>query len=229
MRAQLQVLLRVAEELHDLLQFLFFLVRARHVLEGDLLVALGDAADTGLAKVGHLVADAARAAAVHAGHQVHQQDKGHDSQHIGQQHLQPVGARRGGIVILGDDALAVLLHHQIVQIVVEQRKVPDGAGNGGLILQRRRQAAVADGEGLHLLLHEILAHGAVGNVALTAHGAGQIHDHQQAQHQKDQGTKADSSTHARPPCPTRRMPCQLWSPPTLMTRKGLARMAETFT
>ena len=226
MSAQLQVFVGITEELHDLLQLLFFLVGAGHILEGDLLVALRDAADPRLAEVGHLVADAAVGPAVHAGHQVHQQNEGHHRQHIGQQHLQPVGARGGGIVIGGDDALFVLLHHQIVQIVIEQGKIVDMAGGGGLILQRGGQPGVVDGKGLHLLLDEELAHLAVGNVVLTAHGAGQVHDHQQAQHQEDQGPEIHSSVHTAPPCLIRRMPCQLWLLPTLMTTKGRARMAD---
>ena len=132
----------------------------------------------------HLVADAA-CAAVHAGHQVHQQDKGHYCQRIGQQELQPVGGA-GGIVIGGDDTLFILLHHQIVQVVEEQVKAVQLAGDGGLIRQRGRQPRVVDGEGLHLLVHEQLAHFAVGDVALPRHAAGQIHHHQQAQHQQDQ-------------------------------------------
>ena len=183
MGAQLQILFGVPQKFHDLLQFLFFLVSAGHIPEGDLFIALRNTVDPGLTKVGHLVADAA-CAAVHAGHQVHQHDEGHGCQHIGKQHLQPVGGGSVGVVVGGDDPLGVLLHHQVVEIIVKEVEVTQLAGSSGLILQRGGQPGAVDGEGLHFLLYEQLPHLAIRDIALTGHAAGQIQHQQQADHKE---------------------------------------------
>ena len=186
MGTQLGVARGVAEELHNLLQFLLLLVGAGHVLEGDLLAVVGDVLDARLAEAGHLVVDTAPGA-TGAGDEVHQQDEGHGSQHIGQQGGQPVGASLRRVVVVGDDALFALAHHQVVEVIIKGIKALQLAADGGLVLQLGGQAAVGGGEGLHLFLGEILPHPAVADVvgpAHVAHHLGDEHHRQQDEYQQ---------------------------------------------
>ena len=81
----------ISQELHDLLQLLLLLVRARDVAERSLFVTLAGRLDAGLAEAGHL---AVHPAARVAGHEVHQQDERQNRQHIRQQQL-PAGLSSG--------------------------------------------------------------------------------------------------------------------------------------
>ena len=180
MGAEGGVLIGVTEELHDLLQLLLLLVGAGHITEGDLLIALGERADAGLAEVGHLIVDTT---AAHAAHEVHQQNEGQNRQHIGQQQLQPVGGVVSVVVIGSDDACIVLLHHQVVEIIVEEIEAIEVADGGTFVLQRGGEGMFNDGETLHLFLHEQLTHLTVGDAVAAAHIAREGQQQHQRQHQ----------------------------------------------
>ena len=130
-RAEAEILLRIAQELHDLLQLLLLLVRARDVAERSLSIALAGRLDAGLAEAGHL---AVHPAARVAGHEVHQQDERQNRQHIRQQQLQPVCRVVGVVVIVGDDAARALLLDELVEIVIEQVEAVEVAGGGRAVL-----------------------------------------------------------------------------------------------
>ena len=149
MRPQVQILLGLPEELHDLPQLLLLLVGPGHILKRDLF--LSRRTDLGLSKPGQLVLRPGSAAG-HAVHEIHQQNEAQKRQHIRQQQLQPVGGVVCVIVIGGDNATVILLLHQLVEILIEQVEVVQVGGNGAAPLQLGRDPGVADGELLHLLL-----------------------------------------------------------------------------
>ena len=182
MSAQFGVALRVAKELDDLLQFLLLLVRAGHVLERDLFAIGGDVLDAGLAEAGHFVVDRAARAAVHAGHDVHQQYERQEGQHVGQQRLQPVGGAAGLAVVALEDARVHLLGDEAAEVIVERIVAIQLAGEHRAVLKLAGEAGVADGQGLDLLLRQVLAELTVWDVAGAggvAHGIADQHHRQQ--------------------------------------------------
>lgn len=109
-----------------------------------------------------------------------------DHQHIRQQELQPVGGVVGVIGIVPDDALVVLLLHQVVQIVVKHLKVIQVAADGAAVGQLGGEPGVADGELLHLFVQKQLPHLGIADGVLTAQARSQvIHQTHGQQHQQD--------------------------------------------
>ena len=193
--AQLQILVRIPQELHDLLQLLLFLVGAGHLVKGHPILAPSGHLHPRLAEFGHLVLRSRIAAAGHAPHKIDNEYKADDPQHIGQQRAHPVGGV-DEILLLHKAALHLLLH-QPVHIRVKRLHAADGAGNCGIILQLRRQLVAGDGEGLHLFLAEIAAHVAVGHgAAAGAHVPHHRHNkHHQQQNQQNAAGSNSSLRH----------------------------------
>ena len=166
--ADLGVLVGIAEEIHHLLQLLLFLVGACHIVEGDLLVVRHTQHRSGLAKLVHGVA------AVHAAH-----DHGPGQQQHTPHHQQRndiviggIGARRDEIVALQHPG-GRLLVKQRLQLLPEQLRIGQAAGDGGLagigLPQLQGDGIPLHDEGFHLLRPEECAQVAVGNgVALLA-------------------------------------------------------------
>ena len=200
-RAQRRVLLRIPQELDDLLQLLLLLIGARHILERDLLAARGQALGPRLAEARHLIVGRP-AAGGHPAHQVQQQDKAQHPQHIGQQHLHPVGGVVGVVVVCLNDTCLVLLHHQVVQVVVKRLKAVQLTGGGGAVPQAGRQPLAVDNEGLHLLRCEHGAHLAVRDIAGAPHIAGQIphKNHHEDHQQQSRDAKSSSLQSFSPLC-----------------------------
>ena len=112
--------LGVLEELHDLPEFLLFLVGAGHVAKGDLFIALvGQGAGARPAKPGGFVPAAATAALAEEHKVPHQGEQGEDGQ-IGYKGHPHRGRGVLGVVVIVQNAQPVLLHQQVVELVVEQ-------------------------------------------------------------------------------------------------------------
>ena len=111
MGAQLQILVRLPEKLHDLLQLLFFLVGSGHIVKGDAVFAPAGHLHPGLTELGHLVLGGGISPG-HAPHKVNNQQQGDEAHHIGQQGGDPVGSVDEAL-LLHDAAFHLLLHQAV--------------------------------------------------------------------------------------------------------------------
>ena len=192
MCAQLQILIRVPQELHDLLQLLLFLVGAGHLVKGHPILAPAGHLHPGLAEFSHFVLGCS--AAVHAAHKPHDQQKAQYPHDIRQQCRHPVGGMNK-ILLLHGAALHLLLN-QAVHVTVKALHAADGAGGQGAVLQLGLEHIAGDSEGLHLLLPEIAAHIAVCNGAGAVHAPCQYkHAHHQQQQQQAAGAYSSILSH----------------------------------
>ncbi len=127
-------LLRIAQELDDLLQVVLGLVDAGHVLEGDAPVALGQQLGLGLAE-----AHGAAAARLHLAHEEHP----HGDQ---EQHREPVDqhAQDRGHVLVGQPGGNL---HALLREPLDERGIFRGNGReaAGLVAERAADAVPGDG------------------------------------------------------------------------------------
>ncbi len=156
-RADIDEALRIAQEVHDLAQFLLLLVRAGDVGKGGLAGALAAVLEGRVAELRHAVVPAAGGA---HGEKVPDGEKPRDGDHIGQRDGKVIGRVVGGVVVVRDDPRLVLLLDERVEVVVEQVEVVKLLLELRLavhrLAQRERERGVLHGEGLHLLLLEEL-------------------------------------------------------------------------
>ena len=187
--AQIVVLLRIAQEVHDLLQLLLFLLCAGHVAEGDRVILVIGGGGVGLAEVGHGVLAASGVLA-----QEHKVDHGHDHdarQQTGPPGGDPAGRRVRLVAVIGDDAAGPLLLDQLAQILPEEGHIGDLASVLAAVGQVERDGVVLHREALHLLLLEQLDHLTVTEFSRVI-GMGDIL-HGEKKHQDQRPIKGEGS------------------------------------
>ena len=173
-RAKLAVFLRITEEINDLLQLLLFLLRACDIVKGDLFVAAAEA-DIDLTEF-----RCASPAVIGAQHQEVKHEERQYHEHYAQKRRQiPRDLRVGHIIVLLQDARALLLADQFAEVLPERlgirQLVLDDliAVRIGLI-QRKPQDAVLQHKGLDLLIGKQLAHLGVADLRRIAPGKERI-------------------------------------------------------
>ena len=180
-------LLGVPEELHNLLQLLFLLVRPGHVVKGDLFPLVGQGAGAGVAesgRAGRAPPAAGRTPLAH--HQIPEQAQHRRRHHIGDEVEPPGALHPRGIVVAFENAAFQLLIDQLPHVVVKEVGVGHPIGEADrfapvLAPEREGEGAVLQREVFHLLLEEKGAYLAVGGgippVHLLEAGEGE-EDHQ---------------------------------------------------
>ena len=128
--AQRDKLLRIPEKVHDLPQLLLLLLRAGHILEGDLFALVGQSAGAGVAEAagpGTSAGAAPRLPQVH-----HVPESGHDQQQdqIGEHPVPPAPFKAHLIVVALQHAALVLPVDELMQIRIEHGQV------GQLVVER---------------------------------------------------------------------------------------------
>ena len=182
-RADLHELLRVLEELDDLLQLRFFLVRAGHVVERDLALVVLREPCARLAELHRTRA----AAGLLVHHKIPERDEQHDQDHI-RQEVRPPRNRSGDIIHLRQCPIFHLLvdgHAELAppNINVAANVVADDAA---AVAQVHGQRAAFQRELVDLTLIKVVEHIRVGDLLGLLRLADHIADARQQEHQYDQ-------------------------------------------
>ena len=185
-RAEVNEFRRLFQKVDDLLQFLFFLVRAGNVGKGRGALVVPAGLERGRAELGHAVAAATARGA--DGEEVPDGKDAENGENIGREHRDIVDGVIGGNVVTLDDAVRRLLLDELAQVIIEEREaekvLPDLRLAVDGLAQRHAQRGIRHGEGPDLLLLKELAHLGIGRLGLrgTAHEA--VHADNDEQHQQ---------------------------------------------
>ena len=192
-RAHRGIVLRPLEEVHDLGQLLFFLLRTGDIGKGDLLEVLLAGARVRLAEL----ADARRTAAARLVHkQVPHADKQHDRDQIRQDGHPPRRRPALDVVILRQHTAGGLRINEIAQILAEPVRVRQGLFDGGVAvavsrIEVERELIALETERLDLFLPEQGLDLGIG-VFLLLHRGRQIENDGENDH-ADQHIEPDAS------------------------------------
>ena len=182
-RADLHELLRILEELDNFLQLGLFLIRACHIIEGDLALIVLRQLCTGLAKL-HRTCSAA-GLLVH--HKAPERDQQHDQDHIRQELCPPRNGRRA-IIDLGQRAIPHLLLNSLTQIIIEHASVVAQIVSVRLVFlfQMHSQRGVVHVVLVNIAIHKVVVDLIIGQRFCLLCLADHIADARQQAHQYDQ-------------------------------------------